>query len=140
MNARPFVRASVLGLWLLIVAALGCGKDATTSSPRKSLSNDPGHLDTIDQQEITGWAWDPSQPDTPVEVDIYDGDTKLTTVTADGFREDLKALGAGNGKHGFAIRTPDSLKDGKQHTVRAKITKTNTELIDSPKKVTLKAP
>jgi hypothetical protein len=92
-----------------------------------------GHLDIVGGEEIAGWAWDPKKPDTPVKVDVYDGDTLLATVVADQFREDLLKEKIGNGKHGFSIATPAKLKDGKGHTIRVLISGTKTELNDSPK-------
>ena len=89
-----------------------------------------GHTDC----EVTrGWAWDVSQPDTPIDVDIYDGDTLLTTVTANVFRKDLLDGGYGNGSHGFQYAPPARLKDGAVHVIVAKIRNTNLTLMNSPK-------
>jgi hypothetical protein len=73
-------------------------------------------------------------------VDLYDGETFLTTFAADLFRKDLLEAGVGNGNHGFFFPTPASLKDGRPHTVRALIAGTKTELRSSPKTVTLTGP
>jgi hypothetical protein len=97
-----------------------------------------GNIDKIDREQIGGWAWDKNQPDTPIKVDIYDGDKLIGTATADVFRKDLQDEGMGNGKHGFSYPTPDSLKDGKPHTVRVKTSGTNIEIGGSPKVVTLR--
>jgi hypothetical protein len=77
--------------------------------------------DFPDGEVIVGWAWDLKKPDTAVKVDIYDGDTKLATVTADQFRQDLADAKIGNGKHGLSYPTPARLKDGKAHTIRVKV-------------------
>ena len=48
-------------------------------------------------------------------------DTKIATVQADQFREDLFKAKKGNGKHSFALPTPDSLKDGKSHKIEEEV-------------------
>ena len=61
-----------------------------------------GSLDRVGCERIEGWAWDPQQPETPIAVNLYDGETLLATVTADRYAEDLRsALHKGDGKHGF---------------------------------------
>jgi hypothetical protein len=108
------------------------------SAPAGSLA---GYLEIVDEREIAGWAWDSSKPDSACQVEIYDGDSLVTTVSADAFREDLLKGKIGDGKHGFFVRpTPARFVDGKPHSVRAKIAGTSFELTDSPMKVTLKSP
>jgi hypothetical protein len=67
-----------------------------------------GWIDATDCDSIRGWAWDKNQPNTPINVDIYNGSTKLTTVAANIFRQDLVNAGKGNGYHGFSYATPSS--------------------------------
>jgi hypothetical protein len=121
--------------FLPLLCFVGCNKSPTT---QESLGPDEeamvGGFDVVDANFISGWAWDSRKPDTPIEVDIFDGDKKLTTIRADVFREDLvKEDHIGNGKHAFNYATPQSLKDGKSHTIRVRITGTDKELEDSPK-------
>jgi hypothetical protein len=97
-----------------------------------------GSFDGVDVRHITGWAWNANRPDSPVDVDLYDGDKLLATIRARHFRHDLRDAGAGNGKHGFIYPTPSGLKDGKPHTLRVKITGSEFELDGSPKAVTLR--
>jgi hypothetical protein len=92
-----------------------------------------GNHETTNGEKITGWAWDQSQPDTPIQVDIYDGDTLLATVLADRFRADLKKAGMGNGKHGFLYPVPERLKDGKAHSIRIRFSGTSIDLKGTPK-------
>jgi hypothetical protein len=95
-----------------------------------------GSLDQVDGEAISGWAWDSTKPESPIKVDIYDGDEKLATVPADEFRPDLKKEGKGDGKHAFQFRTPDALKKGgKRHTIRVKYAGTNVELPGSGKEL-----
>jgi hypothetical protein len=65
-------------------------------------------------------------------VDIYENDVLLATVPADQFRPDLLKDGKGNGKHGFSYRTPTKLKDGRTHSLRVRISKTNVDLRTTP--------
>jgi hypothetical protein len=102
-----------------------------------------GGLDGADGENIWGWAWDQNQPNSPIDVDIYEGDTVLTllaTVPAAQFRQDLLDVKAGDGKHGFYYPTPARLKDGQPHTIRVVTSQAKVELIGSPKAITLKSP
>ena len=84
-------------------------------------------------ESISGFAWDATQPDTPVSVDICDGDVTVATVTADVFRPDLRDKLYGDGKHAFDLATPARFKDGRQHVVAVRFSGSNVYLGDSPK-------
>jgi hypothetical protein len=137
----PVSGSSGTSLWrfalvvcLPLLCFVGCNKSPTTQGgPAPEEGAMGGSLDGVSAEGIAGWAWDSSQPDTPIKVDIFDGDKKVTTVTADEFRQDLLDAKIGNGKHGFTYAIPDSLKDGKSHSIQAKISGTNQELDGSPK-------
>jgi hypothetical protein len=115
-----------------------CLSLSACSKPESTPGEGPptGTLDNADGKVIQGWAWDPQKPDTPIEVDIYDGKSLLGKTSADRFRKDLVENGKGNGRHGFLFPTPASLKDGRQHSIRAMISGSEIELKKSPKKVT----
>jgi hypothetical protein len=102
--------------------------------PQRDLQ---GELDAADATVISGWAWDPHRPNSPMRVDLYDGNTLLATVPADVFRPDLLREGKGNGIHSFKFPTPAALKDGQAHRIGARVSGTNRELGGSPKEVTL---
>ena len=70
-----------------------------------------GSLDRVGCERIEGWAWESPAPETPIAVNLYDGETLLATVTADRL-PDLVRNHQGDGKHSFVFTTPDSLKDG----------------------------
>jgi hypothetical protein len=91
-----------------------------------------GSLDRAGCDRIEGWAWDPQQPETPIAVDLYDGDTLLATMMADRLRRDLVRSKKGDGVHGFVFNTPDSLQDGMSHQIHAKIAGPGIELNKSP--------
>ena len=139
-------------IWKLAVILLsGCGGQveeppAAVSSTNPALAapvsrdatavpNAPklvGTLDAVDCQSIRGWAWDADAPDVPINVELYDGENLLATISADRLRDDLQKSNKGNGKHGFVFETPASMKDGKPHSIRAKFAPTKVELAKSP--------
>ena len=94
-----------------------------------------GYHDGADCQTIGGWAWDANQPNSPINVDIYDGTTLIATVAANVFRQDLLNAGLGNGAHGFSFATPASLKNGQPHTIRVKFAGTSTDLATTGKAI-----
>jgi len=87
-----------------------------------------GSLDAANCSIIGGWAADGSQPNTPINVDIYDGNTKITTVLANTYRSDL---GFVNYYHAFTINTPASLKNNAYHYIIAKYGGTQLQLGNS---------
>ena len=95
-----------------------------------------GMYDVTNCNGIMGWAWDTSRPDDSIRVDIYDGEKRIATMTAQDFREDLKAAGKGNGKHGFTLPTPETLKDGKTHSIVMRFAGTRQELLGDRKELT----
>jgi len=127
----------VLGAALLFLIA-GCsnGEAVPEAADAPSAAGNPvdrGHLEKVNAKSISGWAWDDQRPDEPVEVNIYDGDNLLATVSANEFRQDLLDAKKGDGKHRFSFATPASLGDGQPHTIHARIAGRDIELINSPK-------
>lgn len=103
--------------------------------------NYQGTHDTADCQGVAGWAWDSSQPNTPVSVDIYrDGGYKLATIRASEYRQDLVNAGIGNGRHGFLYTLPDGLKDGQTHVLTVKYNGTSQTLNLTSKAITCSNP
>lgn len=62
-----------------------------------------GNIDLFDQHAIAGWAADMNAPSDPLSVDVYLDDRLQATLTADGFRQDLKDAGYGDGRKGFSL-------------------------------------
>jgi YD repeat-containing protein len=54
-------------------------------------------------------------------VALFDGEQFVASVRADRYRADLVGRGIGDGRHGFRIPVPDSLRDAGTHTVGVKI-------------------
>src|SRR5450759_2990849 len=114
--------------FLKLLAAIGM---ACLALPALAQSN--GYHDVADCTRISGWAWDASQPTTPISVDIYDGSTLIATALAGNFRQDLLDAGIGDGNHGFEITTPGSVIDGTTHTITVKYAGTQSNLNTTPK-------
>ena len=151
-------RNSPPSLVLTLVAALltaGCERDsADKTQPGSSGAAAPsggagtgagaaatpvvaeGNFEAADCTQVAGWAWDPKQPDAALTVEVFDGTKLLGTVKADVFRQDLVDTKRGNGKHGFLYPIPDSLKDGKPHSIRVRVVGATADLPNSPKTIT----
>jgi len=95
-----------------------------------------GSFDKMEAVSLGGWAWDGSQPNTPIKVEIYDGSTLLATILSDGFRDDLKVAGKGDGRHAFNYALPQNLRDGRPHTISVRYAGTKSDLPGSPKTLT----
>src|SRR5579885_2442418 len=95
-----------------------------------------GSHDEADCNLIAGWAWDGSNPNSPVNVDILDGTVLLATVAANQFRPDLLNAGLGNGYHAFNYPTPPSLFNGQPHSIRVRISPNGIDLSGTPKSLT----
>jgi RHS repeat-associated protein len=124
------IHAKVAGTWI----ELGLSPKTVTCSAVNSAFG--GYLDVADCNTISGWAWDGNQPNTSINVDIYDGNTLILTVAGNQFRQDLQNAGLGNGYHGFSVTTPASLKNGLAHNVHTKVAGTSIELGYSPRSIT----
>src|SRR5260221_4344513 len=64
-------------------APLAASADATgataETAPGRSLR---GHIDAAKGGRITGWVWDPQQPESRIALELVDGDTPLSNATA----------------------------------------------------------
>lgn len=106
------------------------------SEPESGLSAE-GTLERVDADQIAGWAWDPERPGQPVMVDLYEANDLLGTVAADQLRGDRS--GHGDGRHGFLFPTPERLKDGKLHQVKARVRGSKADLAGSGKFLLVRA-
>jgi pimeloyl-ACP methyl ester carboxylesterase len=95
-----------------------------------------GYLDSAACDKVYGWAWDKNLPNSPINVDIFDGGSFLQTVSANEYRVDLP----GNKYHGFSYFPSASLKDGRTHNIYARFSGTSTYLTNSPKSLTCAPP
>ena len=70
-------------------------------TPTKQRGNIEGHLDVATCRRIAGWALDPSNVESPLEVEVLIGERKRGSVVADGHRHDLELAGKGQGRCAF---------------------------------------
>jgi hypothetical protein len=94
-----------------------------------------GFHDGGDCHGTTGWAWDPTAPDRPVQLDIWLGDTRLGTVTANWFRWDLLQAGKGDGRHAFRFLFPTQSELETGRVVTVTLAGTKRALRSSPRTV-----
>ena len=76
-----------------------------------------GWVDSVGCTAISGWAADRGNLNTSIGIEIYDGTALVGTLTASGSRSDVGSVLGDNGLHGFSWATPQSLKDGRVHTI-----------------------
>jgi hypothetical protein len=105
-----------------------------TFSPQSTLSvtGDPrytGHIDHINPDLILGWAADRHRPGASINVNVYDGEALLGSVTADELRPDVGAHLGDNGLHGFRIPIPLSLLDGALYNIDFKFDANESTLL-----------
>ena len=107
------------------------------SSPASSVpASFEGYLDIANCDAVTAWGWDTTRPNEPLKLNVYDSNLLVATVTADGFRQDLLAVGKGNGKHMMSWPIPVEMKDGKKHVITVKFDETKVELGGAHKEIT----
>jgi hypothetical protein len=108
---------------------------ALTNSP-KSLTcavihQYVGFLDVANCSVIKGWAADANNLNQSLSVDIWNGSSLLTTVSANQYRPDIATYLHDNGDHGFNFSTPATLQDGGSHTLTAKVAGTTSALTNT---------
>lgn len=91
-----------------------------------------GYHDGANCRAIFGWAWDQTQANTPINVDIFRDSTFVTNVPASSFRSDLLSAGKGNGYHAFSYTPTSSWKDGQWHSARVRFGGSSASLTSSP--------
>lgn len=91
-----------------------------------------GTLDKADARFIYGWAWYRARRDLPVMVRLYGDDKFIGQFKADRYRQDLAEAGKADGYCAFRVPTPEWLKDGGRHEVRAEAATSGQPLANSP--------
>lgn len=93
-----------------------------------------GHLDRLRAGILDGWAWDSSQPNSAVCIEVWNANGELLAIgVADQYRADLFHAGKGNGAHGFSIRLNSEALKTSHMTV--KVLGESTQLVGSPLKL-----
>lgn len=84
-------------------------------------------------ERVWGWGWDKYDPTTKVAVDIYDGETLIAAnVEASQYRPDIVSYTRDHGFHAFVFEVPDTLKDGRPHSIRVKVAGSGVEAFGTP--------
>lgn len=90
------------------------------------------YIDEATPSRVTGWLWNPQQPELRIAVDVFDGDLRLMRVTADQYRSDLKRSGIGDGKHAFIVPLRPELLPNPRNVLHLRVADTGAELPGSP--------
>lgn len=98
------------------------------------------YVDATTCTTISGWVWNKNDPNTPITIDVLNGTSLLTTMSANEFRGDLLSAGMGNGYHGFTYSTPIAIKDGQAHSIRVRVSPSGSDLSGSPKSLSCPKP
>ena len=104
--------------------SIQCGASIIPQAPGTYI----GNLEAADCDVIAGWACDTANPNSQISVDIYEGATKLISLTAGNDRPDTTGICNGGTLHGFSTPTPDILKDS-THSITAKYGGYSTPLL-----------
>ncbi|HVF58023.1 MAG TPA: DUF4082 domain-containing protein [Pyrinomonadaceae bacterium] len=100
-----------------------------------SIQDYEGFVDGTDCGQVWGWAWNKNDPNTAINVDIYDGNTYLATVAANQYRQDLVNAGKGNGFHAFGYTIPAALRNGQVHQISVRFAGSYSNLSSSPRSI-----
>jgi glycosyltransferase involved in cell wall biosynthesis len=96
-----------------------------------------GSVDAANRFKISGWTQDRLQPNVPVSLLITNNDEFLGRVLSNGYREDLKQAGIGNGRFAFEFEFPVPLAPYETQLIRVIREIDGVEIPGSP--VTLSA-
>lgn len=109
-------------------ARLGDGHDAA-ALPNHTLQ---GYVDEANHTRITGWVWDPQQPERWITLELCDGDARLAKVTANQYRPDLRQAGIGDGRHAFTVPLEEGSLSTAENVLHLRCAETGREVPGSP--------
>ena len=87
-----------------------------TKTPR-SKPTIIGFLDRIEDATLAGWAFDPTDPNRPLTMQVRIDGTVIDMITCDGNRPDVAAFNLPTVQLGFEYRIPGRFQDGMRHVV-----------------------
>ena len=73
------------------------------------------HLDSLDENELRGWALDRSAPGQTVVLHVVIDGQEAAQLLCTGMREDVAAAGIGSGQAGYSWRPDSKFLDGRTH-------------------------
>ena len=62
-----------------------------------------GNIDSLTNRRLSGWVIDSNDSDATIEFEVFAGSEKVGEGVANTYREDLKKIGYGDGRHGFTV-------------------------------------
>src|SRR5204863_1762312 len=90
-----------------------------------------GYIDACDDGTLLGWAARPGDP-APVTIEVLCDGAVLGLAIARLFREDLRAAGIAEGRHGFAFSVPPATRARGRYVLEARERESGTTLGNSP--------
>ena len=94
------------------------------------LTGYEGYVDTNSNTcstTVSGWIVNHYELNTPLEVDIFDGETYLSSTYANAWREDVSSYLGNSGFNAFRYPIPAGLSDGQAHQLWARVSGTYTD-------------
>lgn len=85
---------------------------------------------TVRGNTLFGWAFNKSEPEKHLQIELFADDKPIGTVTANIYRQDLLKAGKGNGDHGFCFNLAGTVN--RNCYISAKVAGTNYFLNNSP--------
>ncbi len=79
------------------------------------LASLQGWVDKIERTQVSGWAIDELMPTVRQAVDVFVNNSRVATVTAEQYRDDLARKGYGDGKAGFWFDPSPYLSPGRNN-------------------------
>jgi hypothetical protein len=134
LNSR-ILRALECALLLILLQPRPAPAQNGTSSPSYT-----GWLEHAGCDGLSGWAADRLRPDTPINVQIYDGPTLVRTVLANAPRPDVANLLGDNGAHGFYVPPPATVVNQLPHQLSIRFETSPAQLSGSPQSITCAGP
>jgi SAM-dependent methyltransferase len=109
---NTLIRANVLPSDFVFAVCRNRKPAEGTTRPHSKERPIQGCIDLFDDNSMSGWVADLGAPDAPVTVDVYIDDQLEGTVLCDGFRQDVKDAGYGDGRKGFRfiLARPSTLR------------------------------
>ncbi len=92
---------------MLLLAIDGCKRPSCQPAGFDCSMTVAGYVDQVMTREIVGWAADTDASNGSVIVEVIAEGRVIASGSAYLYREDLRAAGIGDGRHGFRIAIPD---------------------------------
>lgn len=90
--------------------------------PEKIKSaNRVGVIERLRHRQLSGWAVDPKHPDSPAQLDVFDGERYLGSATCGAVRPDVGDAGGPPGARAFAFDVPDDGHPLRAETLRVRV-------------------